>query len=129
MYNGNGFASVYARNVLIWLGLAEYTEPLLNNNQQRSLIQQKSNKPLEQSYLNVYPNPAKDYVVNEYKDVTSGANLIITDVFGKIAYSNELAGQNDQILIETSTWNAGLYYCRLLVNEKNIDVKKISIVK
>ena len=129
MYSESSFISAYARNVLIWLGLVNYQEPILSIENQKNLPYQKANTKLSNAYLKVYPNPAKDYVVIEYKDVTSGANLIITDVFGKIAYSNKLAGQNDQILIETSTWNAGLYYCRLLVNEKNIDVKKISIVK
>ncbi len=135
-YSASGSAKDFARNIRLILGLSDYTEPYLlpnfNKSSELQWEEQKLRKSLEDfHYLKVYPNPAKDYIIVEYTlDSDIGQSLLqLTDISGKIIYSQDIVGLKDQKHIDIRHIQAGNYMLSLLVNKTVLETVKVSIVK
>ncbi|MCX6297067.1 MAG: T9SS type A sorting domain-containing protein [Bacteroidetes bacterium] len=77
------------------------------------------------SQVNVYPNPANEYVmieINGYKM----EKVEIYDVLGQIMYSGE--PNSSKLQINTSKLNQGVYLVKVLVDNKII-TKKMKVIK
>jgi hypothetical protein len=75
--------------------------------------------------LNIYPNPANEYLIARHILPQSGI-LKIIDVQGRIWYKNPLEGKRDS-KINLRNYPAGLYLVVLSSNEEIIERKKILI--
>ncbi len=98
--NSNNKASVYSRNLLLYTNAIAYEAPVIlpDMSMKSSLVDwqatpQESNKPLAK--LNIYPNPAKDYIVLDY-DITGeyqkASILIYQSAKGDLVMQQELFG-------------------------------------
>jgi hypothetical protein len=82
----------------------------------------------ENQILNVYPNPASEFVYVTFSSFENKAELSIIDLSGKVAISKQLSpniGLNQET-IETSQLSSGIYLL-LLKSSKGIQSQKIII--
>jgi len=130
-----GKASVYARNILLALDQIEYEEPIILPDllksaeamyEYKELLKKVNNAP---EYIKVQPNPAKDYIIVEY-ELEQEANLTveINDISGILKYSKNTTGKQDQHIVDTRNWNAGIYIVSLKINGKLIESVKFTII-
>jgi hypothetical protein len=127
-------ADIYAINVLRMTDNYKYIEPIIIPAKGKNL-QFNGKQPEFQSLnsdiqLKVYPNPAGDYFVIDYRfsENSSGTLLEIKDLTGKIVRNFVISDLQNQILIETKDFKSGMYYVQLLNNNSN-KVLKISVMK
>jgi len=85
----------------------------------------------ESARMLVYPNPATDYVTINYKTTGrfNNISLIISDITGKIIYTRNLDIEQDEIIIPTSKYPNGQYFCTLKNNDQILTSKKIMLIK
>lgn len=71
-------------------------------------------------YIKVYPNPANDYAVFKYTlpAGTTGAQLQLRDLFGRLVKEEKIQGKEGQILVNTASLPAGTYFYTLLAGNK-----------
>ncbi len=135
--SGHEPVTSYARNILITSGNLTWHEPILLPENMKSTEKVKkynTDRFDEKSYLKVFPNPARQFVIAEYNlkekfNENSTTKLTITDMRGLTTESRILIKQQDQELINTSGYVPGSYTCTLVVNGKRIDSKKFVIVR
>lgn len=91
----------------------------INTNQER----------LFNSEMDIYPNPANDFLNIEYnlEDQTNNAFLQIIDISGKIVLKNNLHSYNGSELIDVSMLKKGIYIVQLISDNKGIHIEKIVI--
>jgi hypothetical protein len=84
-------------------------------------------KPMEK--LEVYPNPANDFVTLTYQtnESLSGLRLIICDVMGKTVYMQALSKPNDYLLIVLKDYAKGNYIASIINNKKTIKTCKFVV--
>ncbi|HOZ29527.1 MAG TPA: T9SS type A sorting domain-containing protein [Bacteroidales bacterium] len=68
-----------------------------------------------ESYMSIYPNPAKEYINVEYKlaEQKGTLQIVITDLTGKIILEQELFEIQDIVIINTTDLKEGTYNCSL----------------
>lgn len=79
--------------------------------------------------LNVYPNPARDYIILNYKVEKSDSRIDIYDLRGKTYFSKNITEKEGEILIETNNFVSGSYFVKLQSEGKVIKTEKINIIK
>jgi hypothetical protein len=132
MEQEKGEASMYALNMLIDLGEVEYDEPIEMPDFMKSAAVEGSftslsNTPLPQS-LKVMPNPAKNYIIVEYKLEMAGNALIeFCDVTGKPIHSVQVASIKDQLTIDTRYWSKGIYIVTLKIDDWAKEIVKFTL--
>ena len=98
-----------------------YNEPIyipdttIENN--RSSIKMKKTIKKAVTTLKVFPNPAKDYFIVEYKlkdDVSLPCQLKIVDANGRDTKTYTITNKSGQLIINTKSLIKGLYHCYLL---------------
>lgn len=74
--------------------------------------------------LKAFPNPAYDHftLVSE-----EGGQLIVTDVTGRLVFSQEFSGENT-IVVDCSRWPAGVY-CGTVITPHHRKVGKVVVIK
>jgi len=125
------------RNILIARGELNYHEPILLPDDLKSSKEKKrylTSKFTDKSYLKVFPNPAKQYVIVEYNLKEKFSNkhevlLILTNIKGSPVLVKKLIKRQDQELINTSGFISGTYICSLMVNGKTLDNKKLVVLE
>ena len=135
--SGENNATVYARNLLIASGLLDYEEPInIGDSVKSAVTLMPATKPVANSrrdheMLSVFPNPAKGYVIIEYRmpGSSSKAALIICNSSGIVVSEQILTKVRDQVVIETKSLSSGSYFVSLQVNGKQICSKPLSIIK
>jgi len=134
--DGSGAAKIFARNIRVYLGLSDYEEPYLLPDMNKSTSAEMEERKIMESlndfhYLKVFPNPAKDYLIIEYilESVQSNAILQLTNMSGKILFTNQLNNKQDQQIIDTRNYKAGNYILSIIVNDKTLESVHISIIK
>ena len=75
--------------------------------------------------LQLYPNPAKNYVIVETDESAIGAQLQITDITGREIAISRIT--NLRFQISTSTLTAGVYFVKVSDNLGRITVKKLVV--
>jgi len=133
--SNDNLPSVYARNLLIRLGLIDYSDPVyfpsnLNSGFAGKWPFTETNYPTKSS-LDVFPNPAGDYFIVEFAIAHSYKQAVITihDMKGKTVDNYQLSGNHNQIVLQTGTLNNGIYMVTLYIDNKAIDTQKITILK
>ncbi|MFZ1527173.1 MAG: GEVED domain-containing protein [Ferruginibacter sp.] len=98
----------------------------LDNRESRSAIKQVRN---DAAYdLQVYPNPARDIVQLElYSEKASQANLIITDIAGKVMHTQtiRLSSGNNKLPVNISRFASGGYLFKVSLEEGTV-IRKIN---
>jgi len=107
---------------------------LPDNNNKSSLINdpfEVETPAYENGYLNVFPNPAKDYIICEYniKVPFSVAQLVITEASGgKSIFAINLEFEKDQKTIDLSNFINGSYILSLKINQEVINSVKFNVL-
>ncbi len=130
--SGNEKLNCLARNVLVANGIINYSEPIVLANELK-LSQEKPIKPKnisqKNSYLSIFPNPAKDYIIVSYDlmEKQGNASIKISTLDGKPCLSNDLTGLVNQTVIPLSNLAPGTYCLQLLINGEVAESVKILI--
>ena len=118
-------------------GDINYHEPILLPNALKSsnrVTKYKTGQLLEKSYMKVFPNPAKQFVIVEYnlQEKYSDKNevvLVLTNLNGNRVSQRVLVKRQDQELINTSGLIPGIYICSLWINGKILESKKLVVIE
>jgi len=86
-------------------------------------------EPTSDNTINIYPNPAHDYITLKYKCDNNQLEYIIQDASGKVLIQQVLNTANNEQLINISDLSAGIYSFILYGDGNLIEVKKITVVK
>jgi hypothetical protein len=132
--NQNKLPGIYARNILVANGLMSYQEPVYLPDNLKSTPAWKYDKPTEQveeSLLKVYPNPAGSYFIIDYdfRELEGAAMILISNITGKHVFSFYLEDKQNQRVITTKAYPAGMYIIQLFVNGELKEISKINILK
>ncbi|MBI4649512.1 MAG: T9SS type A sorting domain-containing protein [Bacteroidia bacterium] len=107
-----------------------YITSVSNNNAQENKGFEANDELMP--YLNIYPNPAGEYFVVEYNLQgleNSGYKFVLTDILGKVVYSNEVYGNFSSVKVSTKQIPYGIYFWKLNTAGETIDKGKIVITK
>ena len=122
----NNPAGVAARNLLFSYRLVEFNPTVtfpdsaqkstrLSNNSKS-----RSNKAINE--LQVFPNPANDFIIIDYELVMLGKlRLIAQD--GRICYSQNLNAGRNQLMIRLNNFSPGVYIATIVQDKKVISSK------
>ncbi|NPD83942.1 T9SS type A sorting domain-containing protein [Lentimicrobium sp. L6] len=130
-------ASAWARNLLIYLGEKEYQAPIyLPEFENKSALITEPfdiNIPKEEyAEINMYPNPARDYVICEYdiKIAFQSAELVITETStGKRLDNIAIEQKQDSKTIDLKSFKSGNYIITLKIDGKAINSTTFNIIK
>jgi hypothetical protein len=90
------------------------------------------NSVTESNELNMYPNPTNDKVqVNFTNNSENNAVLSLINMNGQvvaIAQTHQKNNNQDTFVIDTTPLAAGIYYCKVQVNDK-MNIKKLVVIK
>lgn len=79
-------------------------------------------------FSNAYPNPASNFVNFNYNlQGTSSAEFVITDLLGSELYRAELENENNKLMIDVASFNAGVYFYSLRVDGKMQFTRKLIV--
>ena len=127
----------FARNILIANNAIEYHEPYLYDDGLKSSGIKKNHRmgpPTKQVSLQVFPNPAKDYIIvkynlaNELADTPEKTILEIVTTTGQLVKSLTLYNAVGQIVISTKTLISGVYTIQIKGISKKAEITKFTIV-
>lgn len=78
--------------------------------------------------ISVYPNPAKNMF---YLETTGMGNSIVEvyNVLGTVVAKIQLKNKENKIVIDCSNWNNGVYFARLISDNKTSKIVKILVSK
>ena len=136
-HDNTNIAATYARNILIHIGEIEYEAHIIlpDMGNKSALLKKPYEIELpnnENSILNIYPNPSKDYFICEY-DIKSKFNnaciLIVEAASGKSIKKVQLEYKTDSKTIDLIDINSGSYIISLQIDGNVLDQKKMEIVK
>ena len=122
----------WLRNSLLAAGKLNYMEqyilPDVTKSEIAGIPKKKSTKTNE--YIKLFPNPANDYLVIEYK-VSNNENskIMITDMMGKQVDQIILPKTADQIIYVTSKLIAGAYNCSLYIDNDRKFTVTFSVIR
>jgi|GEM_PF-333994 len=111
----------WARNILIASGLLNYEEPIFNESELKSSrkgkYQRNSSRSINYGFK-VFPNPAKDFIIVEYKrDVNDERRIIrILNINGRIINTVYLHRNENQQVIPVTGLGSGTYIIQFLVD-------------
>ena len=85
----------------------------------------------EHRFMQIFPNPAKDYFIIEYDLETEFTDVVlrIRDLKGHIVKQVKLIGSHDEKTINTQKLSTGIYFAALLVNGEEVDNVKLTVIK
>jgi photosystem II stability/assembly factor-like uncharacterized protein len=84
-------------------------------------------KVVEHSKINVYPNPANDYIIFDGKDLNK-SSIIVYDIQGKEIIDLKHVGSNNLYYLNTIQLNNGIYFYTILNSDGNIQKGKFVII-
>ena len=74
----------------------------------------------------IYPNPAKDKATLSLTGLTANANIIVSDLQGRIIQTEDLQAGTETYELNTSNYASGVYYIRILCGN-NVNTQKLII--
>lgn len=131
----NYYPAVYARNCLVHSGLITYQEPLVFDQELKSAKVRKHYPKVVmahagQGYLKVFPNPARDYVIIEYKlnEGCSDGLIQVYSIDGKNILQIPVLSFNSEVILPLGN-NLGsliisLQGCSGLIDRQKIVVNR-----
>jgi len=134
--SGIGITSVYARNVLLAMGEIEYDEPILMPDfTKSSAISEERAKLMkaldEHRYLEVFPNPACDYLIigHELELLQENPYAEILNLKGEKLKHIKLNGKQNQETLNIKELKPGVYIVTLYANNKELESVKFTKTK
>jgi hypothetical protein len=123
---------IYARNMLVYAGVMEYTEPYLlpdSSLKAISSVDKLVGKRSMPPRFKVYPNPASGYIAIEYNIQQQGCDghILLRDNLGKIVKTIPVSSNKHSFIIPTTGLSNGVYYLSLQCNNNHIATEKIAI--
>lgn len=81
--------------------------------------------------IQIYPNPARDYVTFDYQlpEYVENATIVITTMVGKIVQQFDLNNTQGQVLWDTRQRQNGIYFYALKQGNNTLTSGKVSIIK
>ena len=127
-----GPAAVYARNALLALQALTYNEPILLPDLLKSRAMETTYQTMLENLptksLNVFPLPARDFLIVEYvMDAEAKGRLEFTDDTGRLVHTMEVSGPVNQQIINTRDWKSGWYVASLKIQTKTMESVKFII--
>jgi hypothetical protein len=124
----------WARNILIAAGLQNYQEPVFSGTELKSSRKERFRWTTAHSIdskLRVYPNPARDYIIVEYKKNESKDqySIQVLDQKGKKIMSFILSKTEDQKIIPIANLPSGNYLIQLKVNQSPKESCKVVVIR
>lgn len=122
----------YARNMLVYAGVMEYTEPYLLPDSSLKAIS-SVDKPVGKRSMpprfKVYPNPASGYIAIEYNIQQQGCDghILLRDNLGKIVKTIPVSSNKHSFIIPAKGLSNGVYYLSLQCNNNFIATEKVVI--
>jgi hypothetical protein len=131
---GTGLASVYAKNLLISLDEIEYLAPLQLPDFSKSAKEMEEYLEILNTeppkYLEVFPNPSKNFVIVHYKQEIKKEGLVeIRNVNGIAVESIVINRLEDQVTVNTQNWKPGLYIATLIVDGNSVESFKFTLTR
>jgi hypothetical protein len=116
-----GVSFAWARNILIASDLLEYQEPIVNESTLKSSRKDKfhwTNSRSIKSSLKVFPNPAREFIIVEYRknNILDQIQIEFLDSKGIKVRSYILSKSENQQLLPTGDLPSGTYLIQLYVN-------------
>jgi len=129
--NNQTNAAAYSRNILVHLGEYDYSEPVLmpdDGMKSNSINETKKVAPKSFSKVNIYPNPADEYIVIDLLiGNVEGARVDIYDIQGRQIKTFNIDGQKQQQILSVKDIPTGVYLIRTYCGGKTIGVEKATI--
>lgn len=78
----------------------------------------------------LYPNPAKEYVIAEMNGMQANTKVLfqVLDINGRVLMQTTFPSTQTRIIVDVSTFNAGLYFVKAVAGEQLFN-KKMVVVK
>lgn len=104
-----------------------YFDDITINIIDRTVNTQEINTP--SVFLSTYPNPADERINFTYNlpEAINSAELIITDLSGRVLRSISVDNQSNQVWVSLSDLSAGVYICTLKSETKTLATSKITV--
>jgi len=127
----------YCRNILIANNAIEYHEPYLYDDGLKSSNVKKKHRmgpTTKQVSLQVFPNPAKDYIIvrykltNELSDTQEKTVLEMMTTTGQVIKSLTLQDVTGQVVVATKAFVPGVYIIHVKGINKKIETTKFTVV-
>jgi len=119
----------FARNILLACGLISYEEPVVTGITLKQLKRPHRVRKTQthKSFVKVYPNPCKDYVIVEYlnKDDNITGLLELKDLTGRTILTSQFCPGFDQSIIPLSVVPPGIYFLYYQNSQGRKNVHKI----
>ncbi|MCF8401715.1 MAG: T9SS type A sorting domain-containing protein [Bacteroidales bacterium] len=131
--NDGGMPGQYATSLLLALGETTYSEPIYLPAQLQSgeiYDEQLPYDAVEEYYLEVYPNPANDYIIIKYKlpEAARSKRIMINGLNGQQVFAKQLDGYVNEIVVPIKDFNSGTYIVSLHYNGTVQESKKLAII-
>ncbi len=95
-------------------------------------LSHSSDKPptLENQYVKVYPNPAKDEFYVEYFEDAKGQEMVtyLYNIYGGLVKKVQTNNQN-KLTVNTKDITSGIYFYKVMVGNTNVGNNKIVIIR
>lgn len=130
-YNSSAAVNQFYKSILLTTKAAS-----LNDNtgsQENRFLGSEANDRLfaneKISVSNIYPNPANDYATIDYQisGNVKSAEISFHNLIGGTVDSFELDKFDRRLRVQTSHWDSGIYFYKLVVDGKNIATKKLLV--
>jgi len=124
----------WSRNILIASGLMIYKESIFSETELKSSRKGKyhcADPRSITSNLNVFPNPAREFFIVEYRNGNSEnqAQIVILDIKGRKVRTYLLSKVKNQIIIPTNGLINGTYLIQIHINGYPIESSKVVILR
>ena len=95
-----------------------------------TLRQMQTSQATTDTYYSVYPNPASDKIVVLRKQFTEGANqVVVSNTIGEVVYNAYCEASPGMHLINSSTWQKGIYCIQITNDIQAVFNFKVVIIK
>jgi len=82
---------------------------------------------LTSNLLNLFPNPANNFINVNYTGKEAPQSYTIRDIFGNVIVSKNISSNN--FTISTEALQQGIYFLSIVTSQKNECTKRVSIIK
>ncbi len=80
------------------------------------------------SFVTLYPNPAKELVNIEFTNTKGNTNIVVLDITGKILFDKNIDSSNGLYTLNVSNFDRGMYIVKVRVGNTT-STKKLLLVK
>lgn len=135
MQNNDPVVSDFARGLLMKGKHIIYTETIATPQNLKTARVYNKEKPISlqdnPSYLKIFPNPADNFVIIEYRLEEKSDNDIIEiiDAVGNLIKRIALTDKINQMTLPLDNFATGTYLVTLLADGKKIETRKLAIVR